>query len=138
MLNKLVKLLSDFKTPVTLNGEWLCDYNIPTSQIRKELAQYLIANGVTIDVVHCGDCKYYDEIRGLCECSVSEEHLDEDDYCDYGVRLDSMQATSEKTSEVMDVHFGVYDKEETYENCTVQVLTNTVTGDVSVGWWQNE
>lgn len=95
MLDKLVKLLDDFKTPVTLNGEWLCDYKIPTSQIRKELAQYLIDNNV---------------------------------------RLDSMQATSE----VVDVHFGIYDKEETYENCTVQVLTNTVTGDVSVGWWQNE
>ena len=31
-----------------------------------------------------------------------------------------------------------YDQVETYENCTVQVLTNTVTGDVSVGWWKNE
>lgn len=32
----------------------------------------------------------------------------------------------------------LYDKEEVYDNCTVQVLTNTVTGDVSIGWWQNE
>lgn len=31
-----------------------------------------------------------------------------------------------------------YDQVETYENCTVQVLTNTATGDVSVGWWKNE
>lgn len=31
-----------------------------------------------------------------------------------------------------------YDKEEIYENCTVQILTNTNTGDVSVGWWKNE
>lgn len=31
-----------------------------------------------------------------------------------------------------------YDKEEIFENCTVQVLTNTKTGEVSVGWWQNE
>lgn len=31
-----------------------------------------------------------------------------------------------------------YDKEETHENCTVQVLTNTKTGAVSVGWWRNE
>ena len=31
-----------------------------------------------------------------------------------------------------------YDKVETFPNCTVQVLTNTVTGDVSVGWWNNE
>ena len=35
------------------------------------------------------------------------------------------------------VEVNFYDKEETYPNCTVQVLTNTVTGDVSVGWWKN-
>lgn len=31
-----------------------------------------------------------------------------------------------------------FDREEIYTNCTVQVLTNTVTGEVSIGWWQNE
>ena len=31
----------------------------------------------------------------------------------------------------------MYDKEETYEDCTVQVLENSVTGDVSVGWRRN-
>lgn len=25
-----------------------------------------------------------------------------------------------------------------YPDCSVQVLSNTVTGEVSVGWWQNE
>lgn len=30
-----------------------------------------------------------------------------------------------------------YDREETIEGCTVQILTNTATGDVSVGWWRN-
>lgn len=30
----------------------------------------------------------------------------------------------------------IYDEEETYHNCTVQVLTNTVTGQTSVGWWK--
>lgn len=30
-----------------------------------------------------------------------------------------------------------YDQCEVYHNCTVQVLTNTKTGDVSVGWWRN-
>lgn len=29
-----------------------------------------------------------------------------------------------------------YDKEEIIENCTVQILTNTKTGEVSVGWWR--
>lgn len=31
----------------------------------------------------------------------------------------------------------LFDKVEEYENCTVQVLTNTITGEVSVGWWRN-
>lgn len=34
--------------------------------------------------------------------------------------------------------FAFYDKEETYRNCTVQVLTNTRTGECSVGWWKND
>lgn len=31
-----------------------------------------------------------------------------------------------------------YDKEETHENCTVQILTNSLTGKQSIGWWKNE
>lgn len=30
-----------------------------------------------------------------------------------------------------------YDTEEVYENCTVQVLRNSQTGEESVGWWEN-
>lgn len=36
------------------------------------------------------------------------------------------------------VELNMFDKEEIIENCTVQVLTNTVTGETSVGWWRNE
>jgi len=32
----------------------------------------------------------------------------------------------------------VYDEIETYTDCTVQVLTNSVTGNQSVGWWRND
>ena len=35
------------------------------------------------------------------------------------------------------IETNIYDKEETYPNCPVQVLTNTATGEVSVGWWKN-
>lgn len=31
-----------------------------------------------------------------------------------------------------------YDREEIIPNCTVQILTNTQTGEVSVDWWRNE
>ena len=48
-------------------------------------------------------------------------------------KKEAIKAWNRRTK--IEVNF--YDKEETYTNCTVQVLTNTVTGDVSVGWWKN-
>ena len=38
---------------------------------------------------------------------------------------------------VAEIEGGIFDHEEIYPDCTVQVLTNTATGDVSVGWWKN-
>ena len=32
----------------------------------------------------------------------------------------------------------IVDEEEIYTNCTVQILRNSVTGEESIGWWQNE
>lgn len=32
----------------------------------------------------------------------------------------------------------MFDQEEIHHNCTVQVLTNSVTGDTSIGWWEEE
>lgn len=33
---------------------------------------------------------------------------------------------------------GIYDITETHPDCTVQVLKNSTTGAVSVGWWENQ
>lgn len=38
---------------------------------------------------------------------------------------------------VGNMEINIYDEEETYPDCTVQVLKNSVTGKVSVGWWKN-
>ena len=43
---------------------------------------------------------------------------------------------NQRAPETVKVEAFFYDKEEIHENCTVQVLTNTKTGDVSVGWWK--
>ena len=48
------------------------------------------------------------------------------------------QNCERKFGHIQRIEASFYDKEEIHENCTVQVLTNTKTGDVSVGWWQNE
>ena len=32
----------------------------------------------------------------------------------------------------------IFDEEEIHENCTVQILKNSVTGEISIGWWEND
>lgn len=49
-----------------------------------------------------------------------------------------MQTASAEDDRCLLDELNIYDKEETYDNCTVQVLTNTVTGKTSIGWRRNE
>lgn len=35
-------------------------------------------------------------------------------------------------------NINIFDQCEVYPNCTVQVLTNSITGEISIGWWINE
>ena len=48
------------------------------------------------------------------------------------------QNRERKFGNIQRVETNFYDKEELHENCTVQVLTNTRTGQTSVGWWKND
>ena len=34
------------------------------------------------------------------------------------------------------MEINIYDKCEVIEGCTVEVLTDTLTGETSVGWWR--
>ena len=36
------------------------------------------------------------------------------------------------------VELNIYDTEEIHHNCTVQILTNSVTGEQSIGWWHED
>ena len=44
---------------------------------------------------------------------------------------------SEDAPVITHIETNIFDIEEIYPNCTVQVLRNSVTGEVSVGWWKN-
>ena len=44
----------------------------------------------------------------------------------------------DKANAANDVEINIYDKVTEYDNCTVQILENTATGAISVGWWRNE
>ncbi len=48
----------------------------------------------------------------------------------------AIQKQDEPKKTVLKVETNIFDKEEIIEGCTVQVLTNTHTGQVSIGWWK--
>lgn len=52
--------------------------------------------------------------------------------------VEDAPAVETEPTQILKAEINLYDKEGIYENCTVQVLANTVTGEVSVGWWQND
>lgn len=45
-------------------------------------------------------------------------------------------SAGESEGEKVIVKTNMYDQEEIIYPCTVQILTNTTTGEVSVGWWR--
>lgn len=36
------------------------------------------------------------------------------------------------------IQTNLYDEREVHENCTVEILKNSITGETSVGWYENE
>ena len=49
-----------------------------------------------------------------------------------------MKAAKDEDAKMLVDGLNIFDMEEIHENCTVQVLTNSVTGETSIGWWQND
>lgn len=49
---------------------------------------------------------------------------------------DAIQRVPYQASAPSITSIGFYDKEEIIEGATVQILTNTVTGETSIGWWR--
>ena len=39
--------------------------------------------------------------------------------------------------EVVDLQFNLFDEREVHTNCTVEIWRNSVTGETSIGWWDN-
>ncbi len=81
---------------------------------------------IRIPVQH-GEKPKYKIVCYLCGCQ-TEEKMDDDA---------ASEVWNHRASETVKVETNFYDKEEIHENCTVQVLTNTATGETSVGWWKN-
>ena len=39
---------------------------------------------------------------------------------------------------IINIESNIFNKATLYTNCTVEVLENTVTGEISVGWYRTE
>lgn len=46
---------------------------------------------------------------------------------------DAVAPEEEETVEV-----NLYEEVELHTNCTVQILRNVLTGELSIGWWEND
>jgi len=77
--------------------------------------------------------KAYLGLDSLEAVTDDEFTLDTIDFCR---RFLTMYAKD--TDSFTELEPNIYDIEEVHENCTVQVPKNSVTGAVSVGWWENE
>ena len=102
------------------------------SMSNEQLAQWMLANQCVI-------------INSMfIEAGVEKvaDPLDEDalqEWVEYlqgqvGGEKDDAGAGQSKTT----VYVPFYDQREVYENCTVEILRNSTTGEVSVGWWENK
>lgn len=90
MKEKIFKLLDGFSTPVMRNGERLVYWKIPMKQLSRKLADYLIANGVTIPV-RCKDCRLWLRNGGFTKsptghCFCHDIETTAHDFCSYGER----------------------------------------------------
>lgn len=52
-----------------------------------------------------------------------------------GCRVKLIKKLTADDGYIADVECPIYDQCEVYHGCTVQVLSNSVTGKTSVGWW---
>lgn len=57
---------------------------------------------------------------------------------DMGIGICDLIGFTPEQPEPPKVETNVFDEEEIHENCTVQILRNSVTGEISVGWWENK
>ena len=78
---------------------------------------------------NCSACPvFHDMICKITGISNDECHLGRPPNCPLSVLPDYTAL----------VEPGIYDEEELHNDCTVQVLRNSITGHTSVGWWENE
>lgn len=74
--------------------------------------------------------------RRMCAAYVDSEYVDSVDIEAVDMAIAALEKQEGKKP--IAVETNIYDQEEIHHGCTVQVLRNSVTGEVSVGWWKEK
>lgn len=95
-IHKLADMLRQIKYPVFSSGATWADLGVQFgSHVYEYIAEQLVDNGVEVDVVHCGKCKYLNkkvDCGGFCKCGEVNGGTPTMrvnwSYCDYGEKRD--------------------------------------------------
>ena len=79
------------------------------------------------DCLHAEVCEEYGEVFSLIKGGKCSLFKDRSQFIE--LPCNKINATVESN---------IYDEEEIYYDCTVQVLRNSITGETSVGWFRND
>lgn len=74
--------------------------------------------------------------RRMCAAYVDSEYVDSVDIEAIDMAISALEKQVGKKTIIVETN--IYDTEEIHHGCTVQILRNSVTGDVSVGWWEEK
>ena len=90
----------------------------------------------------CKDCIHYEACHDMYYEEHATRHFDPEKHnaekeCGYFKdRSRFIELPCNKINAT--VESNIYDEEEIYYDCTVQVLRNSITGETSVGWFRND
>ena len=82
----------------------------------------------------CKDCIHYEACMYYGVCSKNEQIAVS--CTTFKDRSRFIELPCNKINAI--VESNIYDEEEVYYDCTVQVLRNSITGETSVGWFRND
>lgn len=77
-------------------------------------------------------------VNFLTEIYLDREWSDREVHFSLRDMINNIDEVVKNQKVILGISTALYDQEEIHKNCTVQVLSNSVTGETSVGWWENE
>lgn len=84
----------------------------------------------------CPNCENY--LGSTVLCTFTRYCPDCGQALNWSFWAEKLNRKEDKAALPAKVKINFFDEEELHSNCTVQILKNSVTGETSVGWWENE